>query len=34
MEAEGYPLDQPANENEDFTWEGLRAASAKCGLES
>lgn len=34
MEAEGYPLDQPANENKDFTWEGLREAAAKCGLES
>lgn len=34
MEAEGYPLDQPANQNEDFSWDGLRAAAAKCGLES
>lgn len=33
MEQQGYPLDQPANENENFTWEGLREASKVCGLD-
>lgn len=31
MEAEGYPLDETPND--DFTWEGMREAAAKCGLD-
>lgn len=34
MEAEGYPLDKPANEVEGFTVEGMREAAVKCGLDS
>lgn len=33
MEAHGYPLDKPADEVEGFTMEGLREASAACGLD-
>lgn len=31
MEAHGYPLDETPND--DFTWEGMREAASKCGLE-
>ena len=33
MEAHGYPLDKPANEVEGFTLDGMRQASAACGLD-
>lgn len=33
MEAEGYPLEKPANEVEGFTMEGMHEAADKCGLE-
>ncbi|MFS6529697.1 hypothetical protein V8Z69_07465 [Microbacterium aurugineum] len=32
MEEKGYALDETPND--DFTWEGLREASAACGLDS
>lgn len=33
MEEQGYPVDQVAAENEDFTLEGLRKAGELCNLD-
>lgn len=33
MEEQGYPLDARADEIEGFTMEGMREASAACGLD-